>query len=215
MIKIAVLISGNGSNLQALINACGSGKINGEIVAVISDREKVYGLQRAAEAGIENRTFVRKNYPDNQTMDLAIGDYLAEKQVDLIVLAGYMKILTSSFIQRFADKILNIHPSLLPKYPGLDTYRRAMEAGEQEHGTTVHFVNEIVDGGAVVLQAKVPIFSDDQLDDVMERVKAQELQIYPLVVSWFAEGRLKSFDGKAWLDNQVLPANGYASDEDE
>jgi phosphoribosylglycinamide formyltransferase-1 len=213
MIKIAVLISGEGSNLQALINACHSGKINGKIVAVVSNREQAYGLQRAAEAGIENRTFVRKAYVDNQAMDMAIGDYLTEKQVDLVVLAGYMKILTVPFIQRFADRILNIHPSLLPKYPGLDTYRRAMEAGDLEHGTTVHFVNEIVDGGAIVLQAKVPIFSDDQLDDVMQRVKAQELQIYPLVVSWFADGRLKYRDGRAWLDNEILPENGYASDE--
>lgn len=213
MIKIAVLISGEGSNLQALINACHSGKINGKIVAVVSNREQAYGLQRAAEAGIENRTFVRKAYADNQAMDMAIGDYLTEKQVDLVVLAGYMKILTVPFIQRFADRILNIHPSLLPKYPGLDTYRRAMEAGDSEHGTTVHFVNEIVDGGAIVLQAKVPIFSDDQLDDVMQRVKAQELQIYPLVVSWFADGRLKYRDGRAWLDNEILPENGYASDE--
>ena len=213
MIKIAVLISGEGSNLQALINACHSGKINGKIVAVVSNREQAYGLQRAAEAGIENCTFVRKAYADNQAMDMAIGDYLTEKQVDLVVLAGYMKILTVPFIQRFADRILNIHPSLLPKYPGLDTYRRAMEAGDLEHGTTVHFVNEIVDGGAIVLQAKVPIFSDDQLDDVMQRVKAQELQIYPLVVSWFADGRLKYRDGRAWLDNEILPENGYASDE--
>lgn len=212
MIRIAVLISGDGSNLQALIDACANGKINGKIVTVVSNKAEAYGLQRAQQAGIENRTFLRKAYPDNQAMDLAIADYLQQQQVDLVVLAGYMKILTAEFIRRFPAKILNIHPSLLPKYPGLDTYRRAMEAGDQEHGTTVHFVNEIVDGGAIVLQAKVPIFEDDQQQDVVERVKAQELQIYPLVVAWFAEGRLHLQDGKAYLDNQPLAENGYAAD---
>ncbi|WP_084256941.1 phosphoribosylglycinamide formyltransferase [Pasteurella testudinis] len=213
MIRMAVLISGEGGNLQALIDACDSGKINGEIVTVVSNKADAYGLQRAQQAGIENRTFLRNAYADNQTMDLAIADYLQQCKVDLIVLAGYMKILTAAFIQRFSDRILNIHPSLLPKYPGLDTYRRAMEAGDQQHGTTVHFVNEEVDAGAIVLQAKVPIFSDDQVEDVVERVKAQELQIYPLVVSWFAQGRLQLLDGKAWLDGEALPPNGYAADE--
>ncbi|MGR6982145.1 phosphoribosylglycinamide formyltransferase [Testudinibacter sp. P27/CKL/0425] len=212
MIRIAVLISGDGSNLQALIDACANGKINGKIVTVVSNKAEAYGLQRAQQAGIENRTFLRKAYADNQSMDLAIADYLQQQQVDLVVLAGYMKILTAEFIRCFPAKILNIHPSLLPKYPGLDTYRRAMEAGDQEHGTTVHFVNEIVDGGAIVLQAKVPIFEDDQQQDVVERVKAQELQIYPLVVAWFAEGRLRLQDGKAYLDNQPLAENGYAAD---
>lgn len=212
MIRIAVLISGDGTNLQALIDACVSGRINGKIVTVVSNKAEAYGLQRAQQAGIEHRTFLRKAYADNQAMDLAIADYLQQQQVDLIVLAGYMKILSPAFIRPFADRILNIHPSLLPKYPGLDTYRRAMQAGDQEHGTTVHFVNEEVDAGAIVLQARVPIFSDDQEQDVIERVKAQELQIYPLVVAWFADGRLRLQDGKAYLDQQLLPADGYAAD---
>ncbi|MGV6987549.1 phosphoribosylglycinamide formyltransferase [Testudinibacter sp. P80/BLE/0925] len=212
MIRIAVLISGDGSNLQALLDACASGRINGKIVTVVSNKAEAYGLQRAQQAGIENRTFLRKAYADNQAMDLAIAGYLQQQQVDLIVLAGYMKILSPAFIRPFADRILNIHPSLLPKYPGLDTYRRAMEAGERQHGTTVHFVNEEVDAGAIVLQAKVPIFSDDQEQDVIDRVKAQELQIYPLVVAWFADGRLRLQDGKAYLDQQQLPSDGYAAD---
>lgn len=212
MIRIAVLISGDGSNLQALIDACTNGQINGKVVTVVSNRAEAYGLQRAQQAGIEHRTFLRKVYSNNQEMDLAIAAYLQQQQVDLVVLAGYMKILTAEFIHHFADKIVNIHPSLLPKYPGLDTYRRAMEAGDQEHGTTVHFVNEVLDGGAIILQAKVPIFTDDCQQDVIERVKAQELQIYPLVVAWFAEGRLRLQDGKAYLDGQPLPSNGYAAD---
>ncbi|TNH03937.1 phosphoribosylglycinamide formyltransferase [Testudinibacter sp. TR-2022] len=212
MIRIAVLISGEGSNLQALIDACASGRIKGSIVSVVSNNAQAYGLQRAQQAGIEHRTFLREAYTDNQSMDVAIADYLQQQQVDLVVLAGYMKILTPLFIQRFNGKILNIHPSLLPKYPGLNTYQRAIDAGDDEHGTTVHFVNEAVDAGAIVLQAKVPVFADDSLDEVMERVKAQEVQIYPLVVAWFAQGRLQLRDEKAYLDGQLLAANGYAAD---
>ncbi|MDH3001033.1 phosphoribosylglycinamide formyltransferase [Chelonobacter oris] len=212
MINIAVLVSGEGSNLQALIDACRNGSINGKIVTVVSNQSDAYALQRAHDVGIENRTFLRSNYANNRLMDCAVADYLEQRQVDLIVLAGYMKILTEGFVQRFAGKILNIHPSLLPKYPGLDTYRRAMEAGDREHGTTVHFVNETVDGGAIVLQAKVPIFSDDQQTDVVDRVKAQERQIYPLVVAWFCDGRLCLHGDKAYLDNQPLAADGYAAE---
>ncbi|TNH08313.1 phosphoribosylglycinamide formyltransferase [Testudinibacter sp. TR-2022] len=212
MIRIAVLISGEGSNLQALIDACASGRIKGNIVTVVSNNAQAYGLQRAQQAGIEHRTFLRKAYTDNQSMDMAVADYLQQQQVDLVVLAGYMKILTPLFIQRFNGKILNIHPSLLPKYPGLNTYQRAIDAGDDEHGTTVHFVNEEVDAGAIVLQAKVPVFADDSLDEVIERVKAQEVRIYPLVVAWFAQGRLQLRDEKAYLDGQQLAANGYAAD---
>ena len=143
---------------------------------------------------------------------MAIGDYIESLNADVIVLAGYMKILSAEFTRRFSGKILNIHPSLLPKYPGLNTYRQALDAGETEHGTTVHFVNETVDGGAVILQAKVPIFSDDEIADIEQRVKAQEVQIYPLVVKWLVEERLQLIDGKAYLDNQPLPPSGYAAE---
>ena len=125
-------------------------------------------------------------------MDKAIGDYLEDLNVDLIVLAGYMKILTKPFTQRFAGKILNIHPSLLPKYPRLDTYQRALENGDSEHGTTVHFVNEEIDGGAIVLQAKVPIFPGDTVEEIELRTREQEYLIYPLVIKWFVEDRLNS-----------------------
>ena len=135
-------------------------------------------------------------------MDDAIGDYLQSLAVDLIVLAGYMKILTPKFTQRFAGKILNIHPSLLPKYAGLNTYQRAIEAGDNEHGTTVHFVNEEVDGGAIVLQAKVPIFPEDSIEEVEAKTREQEYQIYPLVIKWFTEGRLRLKDNLAYLDGK-------------
>ena len=145
-------------------------------------------------------------------MDDAIGDYLQSLAVDLIVLAGYMKILTPKFTQRFAGKILNIHPSLLPKYAGLNTYQRAIEAGDNEHGTTVHFVNEEVDGGAIVLQAKVPIFPEDSIEEVEARTREQEYQIYPLVIKWFTEGRLELRNKMAYLDGKLLPKQGYAAE---
>lgn len=212
MKKIVVLISGAGTNLQAIMEACQSGKIAAQICAVISNKADAYGLQRAKLAKIPTALFERKQFDSNLEMDNAIGDYIASLGADLIVLAGYMKILSASFTQRFSGKILNIHPSLLPKYPGLNTYQQALEAGETEHGTSVHFVNEQVDGGAVILQAKVPIFPEDQISDIELRVKTQELQIYPLVVKWFIDERLKQIDGKAYLDGKLLPAQGYADE---
>lgn len=213
MKRIVVLISGQGTNLQAIIEACSAGVIPAQIVSVISNKSEAFGLQRAQQANIPTRIFLRKDFVNNQVMDQHIAEYIESLNVDLIVLAGYMKILSMAFTQRFAGKILNIHPSLLPKYPGLNTYQQALDAEDKEHGTTVHFVNEEVDGGAIVLQAKVPIFSDDSLVDVEERVKEQELRIYPLVIKWFVENRLQLKDGKAYLDQQLLPAQGYAAEE--
>mgnify|MGYP000270966321 FL=1 len=146
MKKIVVLISGYGANLQAIIDACESRYIDGEVVGVFSNRADAFGLQRAKSAGIFHRTFLRRNYADNLDMDRHIGDEIDNLGADLIVLAGYMKILSAEFTRRFAGKILNIHPSLLPKYAGLHTYQRAIDAGETEHGMTIHFVNEKVDG---------------------------------------------------------------------
>ena len=212
MKKIVVLISGHGMNLQALIDACKSSYINAEIVGVFSNQSDAFGLQRAKSAGIFHRTFLRSDYANNLDMDRHIGDEIDNLGADLIVLAGYMKILSAEFTQRFAGKILNIHPSLLPKYAGLHTYQRAMEASETEHGMTIHFVNEKVDGGAIVLQAKVPIFPEDNITDIEDRVKEQEIRFYPLVIKWFVEGRLRLIDNHAYLDGNRLPPQGYAID---
>lgn len=212
MKKIAVLISGQGTNLQTIIDACHSGYIPAKIACVVSNKADAYGLVRAKQAQIPQAVFLRKNFANNLEMDDAIGDYLQSLAVDLIVLAGYMKILTPKFTQRFAGKILNIHPSLLPKYAGLNTYQRAIEAGDNEHGTTVHFVNEEVDGGAIVLQAKVPIFPEDSIEEVEARTREQEYQIYPLVIKWFTEGRLRLKDNLAYLDGKPLPKSGYADE---
>lgn len=210
MKKIAVLISGQGSNLQAIIEACQTGFIQGKVVTVISNKIDSFGLERAKSAGIPSQVFLRQDFSSNLAMDKAIGDYLDALNIDLIVLAGYMKILTKPFTQRFAGKILNIHPSLLPKYPGLHTYQRALENGDSEHGTTVHFVNEEIDGGAIVLQAKVPIFPGDTVEDIELRTREQEYNIYPLVIKWFIEERLKLIENQAYLDDKLLPPNGYA-----
>lgn len=212
MKKIVVLISGHGMNLQAMIDARKSSYINAEIVGVFSNQSDAFGLQRAKSAGIFHRTFLRSDYANNLAMDRHIGDEIDNLGADLIVLAGYMKILSAEFTQRFAGKILNIHPSLLPKYSGLHTYQRVMEAGETEHGMTIHFVNEKVDGGAIVLQAKVPIFPEDNITDIEDRVKEQEIRFYPLVIKWFVEGRLRLIDNHAYLDGNRLPPQGYAID---
>ncbi|WP_273402412.1 phosphoribosylglycinamide formyltransferase [Actinobacillus porcinus] len=212
MKKIVVLISGSGTNLQAIIDACQSGEINGKIVSVISNKADAYGLTRAKNAKIPTALFERKNFANNLEMDRAIAQYIELLEADLIVLAGYMKILSDEFTLQFAGKILNIHPSLLPKYKGLHTYQQALDAGDTEHGTTVHFVTPELDSGAIILQAKVPIFPEDDIADIEERVKAQEIQIYPLVVKWFASDRLKEKEGKAYLDGKLLPENGYANE---
>ena len=212
MKKIVVLISGYGANLQAIIDACQSRYIDGEVVGVFSNQADAFGLQRAKSAGIFHRTFLRSDYADNLAMDRHIADEIDNLGADLIVLAGYMKILTAEFTQRFAGKILNIHPSLLPKYPELHTYQRAIEAGETEHGMTIHFVNEEVDSGAIVLQAKVPIFAEDAIVDIEQRVKEQEIRFYPLAIKWFVEGRLTFTDNHAYLDGNRLPPQGYAID---
>ena len=211
MKKIAVLISGQGNNLQAIIDACQTQQIPAEIVCVISNKANAFGLIRAKSAGIFSRVFLRNNFESNLAMDQSIADELDKFDVDLIMLAGYMKILTPEFIQRFEGKIINIHPSLLPKYPGLNTYQRALDAGDRGHGTTVHFVNEEVDNGAIILQAKVPIFDNDTVEVIEARTREQEYRIYPIVVKWFVENRLKLQNGVAYLDNIPLPEQGYAN----
>jgi len=213
--RIAVLISGNGSNLQALIDACKAGRVAGELVGVISNKSDAFGLQRAAMAGIGAKVIANSAYTSRDEYDAALIQQLDEWQVDLVVLAGFMRILTPAFVQHFAGRTLNIHPSLLPKYQGVKTHERAIAAGDQVHGASVHFVTEELDGGPVVLQAKVLVFEDDTPDELAARVLTQEHQIYPLVVHWFCQGRLKMVEHKAWLDGNLLPAQGYANDESE
>ncbi|MEX6001982.1 phosphoribosylglycinamide formyltransferase [Providencia vermicola] len=209
--KIVVLISGSGSNLQSLIDATSNG-LQAQIVAVISNQPDAYGLIRAQKAGIPALTLSAKSLASREEYDAALMAMMDGYQPDLVVLAGFMRILTADFVKHYAGKMLNIHPSLLPKYPGLHTHRKAIENGDSEHGTSVHFVTEELDGGPVILQAKVPIFAEDSEEAVVERVKAQEHNIYPLVVQWFIDDRLVMKDNLAYLDGQCLPPQGYANE---
>lgn len=212
MMRILVLISGNGSNLQTILDSCAGGKIAGEVVGVISNKADAYGLVRAEEAGVATSILAQQQFASREAYDAALLTLMQEYRPDLVVLAGFMRILSPALVQHFAGRMLNIHPSLLPKYQGLHTHQRAIDAGDAEHGASVHFVTEELDGGPVILQARVPIFEGDDAGDVAARVQAQEHSIYPLVVQWFCEGRLRMQEGKALLDGAVLEPAGYASE---
>jgi phosphoribosylglycinamide formyltransferase 1 len=202
MKNIVVLISGSGSNLQAMIDACARKQIGGTLRAVFSNKADAFGLERAREAGIPTHALTASQFANREAY-----------APDVVVLAGYMRILSPAFVAHYQGRLLNIHPSLLPKYPGLHTHRQVLENGDEEHGTSVHFVTDELDGGPVILQAKVPVFAGDSEDDVTARVQAQEHAIYPLVVSWFVDGRLRMEGGQAWLDDAPLPPQGYAAEE--
>lgn len=211
--RVVVLISGGGTNLQAIIDACKAEQIPANIVAVISNKADVYGLERAKNAGIANKVLSHQDFSSRESYDQALITEIDKFSPDLVVLAGFMRILTPTFVQHFSGKLLNIHPSLLPKYQGLNTHQRAIDAKDNEHGVSVHFVTEELDGGPVILQAKVPVFAQDNAEELANRVHEQEHRIYPLVIKWFCQERLKMHNEQAILDGKVLPNNGYASDE--
>lgn len=213
MKSIVVLISGSGSNLQAILDAVASGFIAGRVSAVVSNKANVFGLERARRAGVATAVLDHKAYPDRLSYDGALMAAIDEHQPDLVVLAGFMRILTPNFVEHYQGRLLNIHPSLLPKYQGLNTHQRAIDAGDAEHGCSVHFVTAELDGGPVILQAKVPIFPDDDAESVAARVHEQEHRIYPLVIRWFCQNRLQQRSDQALLDGQVLSKHGYADDD--
>ena len=210
--KICVLISGNGSNLQAIIDEIKGGRLNAKISGVISNRPNAYGLERAKEAGIEAVCLDHTDFDTRDSYDEALKAQIEAFGADCVVLAGFMRILTPEFVDSFAGKLVNIHPSLLPKYKGLNTHQRAIDNGDKEHGVSVHFVTPELDGGPVIIQSRVPVFDEDTASDLAERVQEQERRIYPLVLSWFSAGRLSMRNNKAVLDEQELPESGYASD---
>lgn len=207
--SIAVLISGSGSNLQALIDACQNGDIPASIGVVVSNRSDAYGLERARRAGIATAIVNHRAFDSRTAFDAELARTLEDFAPDLVILAGFMRILTADFVRRFHGRLLNIHPSLLPLYPGLHTHQRALDAGDREAGATVHFVTEELDGGPAIVQARVPVMPDDNADSLAQRVLIEEHRIYPLAARWFAEGRLRLEQGRACLDGQPLPASGY------
>ncbi len=206
--NIVILISGSGSNMAAIADALKAEKVEANIAAVISNKDEVEGLQKAAERGIHTEVLSHKNFASREAYDIALIELINRFQADLIVLAGFMRVLSPTFVQYFSNRILNIHPSLLPKYTGLDTHQRVLDAGDAEHGVTVHFINEQLDDGPNVIQAVLAVDQDDTVISLQEKVRQQEHIIYPIAVKWFVEGRLK-YNGKcALLDGQELPKNG-------
>lgn len=203
-LPIVVLTSGRGSNLQAIIDAATQRRIAARIVAVISDRADAAALERARRASMSAQALSPKDFADRPAYNVALADLVASHRPGLVVLAGFMRILGAAFVQRFAGRILNIHPSLLPAYAGLDTHRRVLDGGEQETGVSVHFVTESVDAGPIIAQARVPIRPGDSELSLAARVLESEHRIYPLVIDWFATGRLELRDGRAWLDGKAL-----------
>ena len=208
--RVAVLISGRGSNLGALINASQQGQLGGELVLVLSNRPDAAGLALAAQAGIETAVIDHNAFADRATFDTALVARLREANLDLICLAGFMRILTPVFTDAFHGQVLNVHPSLLPDYPGLHTHQRAIDAGDSRGGASVHYVTGELDGGPVVLQASVPIVPDDTAVQLAARVLQVEHHIFPMAAQWHLSGRLALQNGQAVLDGKPLPERGAA-----
>jgi len=202
--SLVVLISGNGSNLQAIIDATTQNEIPARIVAVISNRADAYGLERAQQAGITTAVLDNKDHPSREDYDLALLQLIDSYEADLVVLAGFMRILTADLVQHYHGRMLNIHPSLLPKYRGLHTHRKVLESGDTEHGASVHFVTAELDSGPVVLQAIIAVQSADTESTLAARVLKQEHRIYPIVIGWFAQNRLKYDHNGVTLDDKPL-----------
>jgi len=204
-LPVVVLISGRGSNLNAIIDAMDAGELPVEILAVISNRPEAQGLQRAALAGIRTIVIDHACYRDRAAFDRTLSTTIDALQPALVVLAGFMRILSPEFVEHFRGRLLNIHPSLLPAFPGLHTHQRALEAGCREHGASVHFVTPAVDGGPVIAQVRVPVHADDTPTTLAERVLQQEHRLYPMVLKWYAEQRIGlAPDGRVLLDGMPL-----------
>ncbi|MCG7498421.1 phosphoribosylglycinamide formyltransferase [Vibrio sp. Of7-15] len=212
MKNIVVLVSGSGSNLQAILDACNTNIDVAKVSAVFSNKEDAFGLQRARDEHIPAHFINPKDFDSRDDFDLELMNQIDRYQPDLIVLAGYMRILSGEFVNHYMGRMINVHPSLLPKYTGLNTHQRAIDAKDSEHGTSVHFVTEELDGGPVILQAKVPVFEEDDAQTLAARVLTQEHKIYPLVTKWFVEERLVMEEGQAVLDGNVLGLHGYAEE---
>lgn len=214
-LRLVVLLSGSGSNLQAILDAClqgqGQGKgqapaIAARVVGVLSNKADAFGLTRAQQAGVDTAVLAHGNFPDRDSFDAAMADIIDAWQPDVVVLAGFMRILSAGFVTRYSGRLLNIHPSLLPKYKGLHTHQRALDAGDSEHGCSVHFVTPELDGGPVIAQAVVSVKADDTAESLAARVHVAEHGIYPAVLGWLAEQRLSWQQGQIVLDGEPLLA---------
>jgi len=201
-LRLVVLISGSGSNLQAIIDSCAKESSQAKVVAVISNRDGVQGLTRAAKANIDQEVLDHSGFESREAFDRTLAERIDSYQADLVILAGFMRILSPDFVRHYSGRMLNIHPSLLPQFQGLHTHRRALEAGVSEHGASVHFVTEELDGGPVILQAAIAVKEGDTENTLAQRVLSVEHKIYPAVIDWFAQGRIKWDTDKGILFDQ-------------
>jgi phosphoribosylglycinamide formyltransferase-1 len=202
--SIVVLISGSGSNLQSIIDAITAGKISARVSAVISNKVGVYGLERAEQHGIPTEVIEHTQFENRESFDQQLQSRIDYYQADLVVLAGFMRILTAPFVQHYYGRMLNIHPSLLPKYKGINTHQRALDDNAKQHGVSVHFVTPELDGGPVIAQASIMVEADDTAQSLAKRVLKYEHRIYPTVIHWFVEQRLSLSQQGIVFDNQVL-----------
>lgn len=210
--RVVVLISGNGSNLQALIDAVADGMLPVSIRAVISNRADAYGLGRAADAGIPTHVLDHREFENSCELCLALKECVNRYTPGLVVLAGFMRILDSKFVTHFAKRLINVHPSLLPKYPGLHTHRRVLEHGDPIHGASVHFVTEDLDAGPVIIQGRVDVGPSDTPDSLQQKVHKLEHAILPTAVRWIAQERLSVVGVRVLLDGQVSPEQGLVAE---
>ncbi|NIR30759.1 MAG: phosphoribosylglycinamide formyltransferase [Gammaproteobacteria bacterium] len=201
-LPIVVLVSGRGTNLQSIIDAIAAGEVPAAIRAVISNEAGAPALERARRAGIATEAVAHRDFPDREGFERALLHVVEGYAPQLIVLAGFMRILTRTFVDRYRGRIMNIHPSLLPRFPGLDTHRRALEAGVSEHGATVHFVTGELDAGPIIAQARVPVYPGDTPERLAARVLEHEHRILPRAIRWFAEGRLELRGDTVLLDGR-------------
>ncbi|WHR59455.1 phosphoribosylglycinamide formyltransferase [Acinetobacter haemolyticus] len=200
MMRIAVLVSGNGSNLQALIDA----NLSGQIIGVLSNKADAYALQRAEDANIATAVISHKDFPTRESFDEAMHQQLIAWQIDLVILAGFMRILTPNFVSKWQGKMLNIHPSLLPFYKGVNTHQRVLNTGDRLHGCTVHFVTAELDAGQSIAQSAIQVSLNDTVESLAQRVHQLEHFIYPQVVQWFCTGQLTWQNGQAYFNQKPL-----------
>ncbi len=202
--RVAVLISGSGTNLQAMLDAAARGELPVTICGVLSDRPGAAGLDRARRAGVPAFAVDYRDFADRAAAEAELGRQLEALAPDIVALAGFMRILPDALVERYAGRMLNVHPSLLPKYRGLDTFRRVLEAGDPWHGSTVHFVVPELDAGPRIIRYRIAVRPEDSEQSLKQRVQAGEYRIYPQAIRWLAEGRLELRDGAAWLDGERL-----------
>jgi phosphoribosylglycinamide formyltransferase 1 len=204
VLKLAILISGRGSNMEAVAKACRDGRIAASVAVVIADHADAGGLAVARELGIETAVVSRKSFPDRAAFERGVIEQIEAHRAEIIVLAGFMRVLSPEFTSRYEGRLLNIHPALLPQHKGLHTHARVLEAGDREHGASVHFATAELDGGPVVLQSRIAVRPAEMENDLGARVLRTEHVILPKVIGWLAEGRLTWRDGKGWLDGRPL-----------